>query len=167
MSIPSHDIGAVPPRVSGVESGGAGGGAPPIINNQTGSEISFFVNENRSQNVDVTLYIQEAPLKTVVAEGGTLALSSFHSGDGISHLTTLSGSIAWTNRPAELFRTDDAVLTVLPFEAEFRLNWKGVVAGGDGAPLAEGNYTLCLKVSDGNGNVSDCDTSVLLDRFLA
>jgi hypothetical protein len=39
--------------------GGAGAGAPPVVNSQNGSDVAFFVTKNRLQNVKVDAFVQE------------------------------------------------------------------------------------------------------------
>lgn len=157
----------LPPLASQLTMGS--GGVPAIVNPQSGSALSFKISENRSQSVTVSLYVQGTcdgqgnNCKTAVTEAATASLAAGDSGTGSAQSANISGPVNWNAKSVALFNTNDSDASLLPREANFQTNWKGVVAGGDGAALADGNYTLCLKVSDGDGNISDCDTSV---RFL-
>jgi len=157
----------LPPRVSEVAIGGAGGGAPPIINNQSGTPISFIVAENRTDFVDIDIWVQDTGQR-IVSDGMTRSLTGFRSASGNTESSSLTGPITWLAQPVQLWGTlgpdqNGQVINALPFESEITLNWKGMVASG--AALADGDHTLCFAIKDRDGNGGTCDTSVRSASF--
>jgi hypothetical protein len=158
----------LPPLTSNVAIGGAGGGAPPIINNQSGTSISFVVAENRTDFVDIDIWVQGTGQR-IVSDGMTRSLTSFRSASGGAETSSVTGPITWLAQPVQMFATKALDETgqpfnALPYETEITLNWKGMVASG--AALADGEHTLCFAIKDRDGNGGTCDTSVHIRSVL-
>jgi hypothetical protein len=135
---------SLPPIGSELMIGGAGtGGAPAVINSQTGTPISFRISENRTQGVSVNVYVQDTN-QAIVTSGDAVTLSSFRSADGLSDSTSLPGPNTWSNNQISLFGTLATDMTLLPFDGQLQLNWNGQVVG---APLASGTHTLCVTAT--------------------
>ena len=124
-------------------------GAPVIVNPVGGNKISFKVIENRGANVKVKVFVQKDGQETtqaIIAENSILRIAAGRGVNGGANETPLGGPTTWDNLSTALFDTKADDMSLLPFEADFELNWKGVVAGG--APLTDGNYTLCVVAQD-------------------
>lgn len=154
---------SLPPIASGLAIGGVGGGTPPIVNTASGSPIRFKLTDNRTAGIDVKVFIQDTN-QVVVAENSILRIATGRGVNGAANETPLGGPNSWDNLRTAMFDTNADDPALLPFEADFELTWKGVVAGGDGAALADGNHTLCVTARDLDTNTSGVtqDTCVLL-----
>lgn len=140
------------------------GGASPIINNLTGTPIRFVVAENRTDIVDIDIWVQDTGQR-IVSESATVSLTGFRSASGSTESQILPGPQTWLAQPVQLRTTTSQPIVagtnqyILPFEGEINLNWKGAVASG--APLADGEHTLCLRAIDRDGNAPGQDTCVI------
>ncbi len=122
------------------------GGTPVIVNTVGGNTISFKIIENRTQNVDVDLVVDGD--KKIITEGGSIKVSAAHSASGSEtpSATPVDGNTTWNAKRVSLPGTKADDFTLLPFEADSNLTWKGMVDGG--AALADGDHTLCVTVRD-------------------
>src|SRR6266568_3201151 len=143
---------SLPPIVSELMIGGGGaGGAPSIINSVNGTPITFRAVENRTQKDNVDIVIQETG-QHIITDGAVLKVSAADSGEGVDVFSPITGATTWSAFEVSLLNTDPANLTLLPYEAEFTMTWKGLVDGA--TPLADGTYTLCVVVTDKDTNPS-------------
>lgn len=133
------------PIASGLAMSGAGG-APVVIDTVGGNQISFKIVENRTQDVDVDLIVDGD--KKIITVGGSAKVSAAHSATGseVPSMTPVDGNTIWNEKRISLPGTKADDFTLLPFEADFVLTWKGAVDGG--AALTDGNHTLCVAVRD-------------------
>ena len=141
---------SLPPIVSELKIGGGGaGGAPSIINSVNGTPITFRAVENRTQKDNVDIVVQETG-QHIITDGAVLKVSAADSGEGVDVFSPITGATTWSAFEVSLLNTDPANLTLLPYEAEFTMTWKGLVDGA--TPLADGTYTLCVVVTDKDTN---------------
>ena len=134
--------GRLPPFASQLTIGGAGlGGAPPVINAQSGTDVSFFVTENRTQDMTATVSVQETGDR-ILTDAASIGLDGQICGQ--------PNGQTWNQNHFTLCTTDSSDLTQLPLAAQLHLTWKGTVAGG--GSLKDGTYTLCVTVTDGDNN---------------
>jgi hypothetical protein len=117
--------------------------APAIIDTTNGSPVTFRLSENRSQVVNVNVYVQDTN-QAIVTTGDLVTLSSARSADENNDSTNLPGPNTWSNMQVTLWGTLGADLTLLPFDSNLQLNWNGNVVG---TPLASGTHTLCITAT--------------------
>ena len=148
----------LPPRISLLKIADDASG---IVNGQTGTPISFALSENRTEYVDVDIYVQDTGQR-IVTEGGQALLDGSLSQSGITQMRNLGGPLTWVSQPIQLYGTKNDS-SLLPYQAQITAFWKGRVASGD--PLSEGQHTLCVAVRDRdwNGPSHDTCTEVVLD----
>ncbi len=132
------------PVASGMTIGGAGGATPSIINSANGSPVRFKIVENRLPGIDVRVFVQETG-QAITASNSVLRIAAGRGANGAANETQLGGPTTWDNLRTALFDTKADDMTLLPFEADFELTWKGEVVG---QPLADGTYNLCVVARD-------------------
>lgn len=145
----------LPPLVSGFAVGNAG-----AISEYVGAQITFSLAENRTEYVDVDLYILETGQR-IATETILTALDGAESPSGVAQTRNLGVHANWLAQPIQLFETKND-LSLLPYHAQVTTYWDGKLASGPALP--SGSYTLCLTVKDRNGNGDACSSRATI-RF--